>query len=86
MDNKTDLLLKHPFSNSIVEIVNLKYSKLIEMINELNAIAEYFLDDDGFSLSFRRVADTDLTFLWKLTIKIECSKVSFFLTYLKCGR
>jgi hypothetical protein len=53
------------------------------MINELNAIAEYFLDDDGFSLSFRRVADTDLTFLWKLTIKIECSKVKAFSLLMK---
>jgi hypothetical protein len=73
---KNDLLLRHPFSNSIVEIVNLKYSKLVEMIKELNSIAEYFLDDNGYSLSFSIVADTDLTFLWKLTIKIECSKVN----------
>ena len=93
MEKGTDLILKHPFSNSIIEIVNLKYSKFIEMVKELNSIAEYFLDDNGHSLSFRVVEDTDITFLWKLTVKIECIKVIIFvpllltffaISYIKC--
>lgn len=68
--------VKHPFTSStLVEIINLKYSKFLQMINELNSIAEYFLDDDGYSLSFSICKGTDLTFLWKLTVRIECAKV-----------
>lgn len=76
MDTKSTI--KHSFSTNIVEIVNLKYSQFVEMIKELNSIAEYFVDDDGSSLSFSISKGTDLTFLWKLTVKIECSKVRKF--------
>lgn len=68
-------LLNQQFSKLFLEMINLKYSNLLTMIDELNSIAEYFLDDDGSSLSFRICKGTDQTFLWKLTIRIECSKV-----------
>ena len=64
-----------PFSKTFFEMVNLKYSRFVAMINELNSIAEYFLDDDGCSLSFRLVNGTDQSFLWKLTVRITASKV-----------
>ena len=44
------------------------------MLNELNSIAEYFLDENGFSLSFSISKGTDQTFLWKFTVRIECTK------------
>ena len=63
------------FSNLFIEIINLKYSSLLSMIEELNSVAEYFIDEDGSSLSFRIFHGSDQTFLWKLTIRIECLKV-----------
>ena len=70
-----DLILKNPFSNVFIEIINLKYSQLNLMINELNSIAEYFLDENGYHLYFKICESTDKTFLWKLTIRFECIKV-----------
>ena len=66
-----------PFSNIFKEIINIKYSEFLEMIKELNSIAEYFVDDEGCSLSFSICKGTDATFLWKLTVRIKCSKVRF---------
>ena len=68
-------LLKNHFSANVLDMINLKYTQLVSMINELNSIAEYFLDEDGSSLSFNILKNSDQTFLWKLTIRIECKKV-----------
>lgn len=73
MESKLD---QKEFSNLFLEMINLKYSSLVHMIEELNSIAEYFIDDDGSSLSFHICQGSDQTFLWKLTIRIECRKVS----------
>lgn len=45
------------------------------MISEMNSISEYFVDDNGFKLIFRIQDKTDATFLWKLTVRIECVKL-----------
>lgn len=67
---------KQPLSsNAMIELINLKYGEFIEMLKELNSIAEYFLDENGFSLSFSISKGTDQTFLWKFTVRIECTKL-----------
>lgn len=65
-----------PFSSNFLEIINLKYTMLNQMINRLNSIAEYFLDDEGNQLQFMIKKGTDQTFLWKLTIRILATRVS----------
>ena len=65
-----------PFSSNFLEIINLKYKMVIHMINRLNSIAEYFLDDEGNQLKFEIKPGTDQTFLWKLTIRILATRVS----------
>ena len=69
-------LANAPFSSNFLELINLKYSMLTQMINKLNSIAEYFLDDDGNQLKFAVKNGTDQTFLWKLTIRILATRVS----------
>lgn len=66
--------LTKAFSVVFSEIINLKYSQFVRMIGDLNSIAEYFIDDDGHRLTFRISPGTDKTFLWKLTVRIECTK------------
>ena len=68
-------ILKQTFSHVFFEIVNMKYAHLTSMIKEINSIAEYFIDDEGYGLTFRVCKGTDQTFLWKLTVRIECTKV-----------
>ena len=60
----------------LAEIFHLKYGKFLEMVQELNSIAEYFLDENGNALDFKIAKGTDLTFFWKFTVRIECTKVS----------
>jgi hypothetical protein len=67
--------LTKTFSVVFIEIINLKYSFFVKMISEMNSIAEYFIDDEGYRLTFRIAPGTDKTFLWKLTVRIECIKV-----------
>ena len=62
----------------LINMITLKYSEFKKMVNELNSIAEYFLDQDGYGLLFNIQKGTDLTFLWKITVRIECSKVIHF--------
>ena len=62
-------------STNLVELVNLKFDRFKAMITELNSVAEYFLDDNGYHLSFAIPKGTDQTFLWKFTVRIECTKV-----------
>ncbi len=69
--------LKNNFSTNVLDMINLKYSQLISMINDMNSIAEYFIGEDGSSLSFNILKNSDSTFLWKLTVRIECKKVKF---------
>lgn len=69
-------LIKQTVRTQILEIINLKYETFLKMIDELNSIAEYFLDDEGYRLTFRIAEGTDVTFLWKLTVRVECSKVN----------
>jgi hypothetical protein len=71
--------LKAAVPKYLINLITLKYSEFKQMINELNSIAEYFLDQDGYGLLFNIQKGTDFTFLWKITVRIECSKVIFFL-------
>ncbi len=66
--------LSKSFSIVFAEMVHLKYSFFLKMLAELNSIAEYFIDDQGNRLSFKIVQGSDKTFLWKLTVRIACSK------------
>ena len=75
MDQTIKIQSAQVYSKSLIDIIHLKYSQFIKMIEELNGIAQYFVHDDGSSLSFNIVKGTDSTFLWKLTVRIECSKV-----------
>ncbi|CAF0991794.1 unnamed protein product [Brachionus calyciflorus] len=71
----TSIIIKNSISTfHFVEIFNLKFFKFIEMLKELNSIAEYFLDENGYVLDFKIAKGTDLTFLWKFTVRIECTK------------
>lgn len=58
----------------LVEIFTLKYDKFLKMIDELNSIAQYFLDEDGSQLAFEVARGSDVTFLWRLTVRIRCSR------------
>lgn len=68
-------VLKQTVKNKYIEMIHLKYEEFKKMINELNSIAEYFIDDDGHRLVFNIIKGTDQTFLWKFTIRIKCLKV-----------
>ena len=72
-------LKQQVFSTKLSEIMNLKYEAFVNMLSELNSIAEYFLDSQGCSLHFKVVNGTDKSFLWKLTVRIECLKVNIYL-------
>jgi len=67
-------LIKQTLKTQILEIVSLKYETFLKMIDELNSIAEYFLDDEGFHLKFKVAPGSDLTFFWKLTVRVQCYK------------
>lgn len=60
----------------LAEIFHLKYGQFLDMVQELNSIAEYFLDENGNALDFKIAKGTDLTFFWKFTVRIECKKVN----------
>ena len=78
---------KQPFNSSaLIEMINLKYQQFIHMLKELNSIAEYFLDDQGYSLSFSIAKGTDQSFLWKFTIRIVCAKSKVGTTDIKSYR
>ena len=62
-------------SRTFIDMINLKYKNFLQMIEELNNIAQYFIDDDGSQSTFNIIKGTDATFLWKVTVRIECSKV-----------
>ncbi len=68
-------VLKDHFSANL-DIINLKYSQLMAMISDMNSIAEYFIGEDGSIVSFNILKNSDSTFLWKLTARIECIKVN----------
>lgn len=73
---ESKILVKNQFSHLFLEMINLKYSNLLAMIEEINSIANYFIDEDGSTLFFHICKGTDQTFLWKLTVRIECVKVN----------
>jgi hypothetical protein len=51
-------------SSHLIEMIQLKYKTFLQMLDELNNIAQYFVDDDGSHLTFHIVKGTDATFLW----------------------
>ncbi len=51
-------------TNHLIEMIQLKYKVFLQMLDELNNIAQYFIDDDGSHLTFHIVKGTDATILW----------------------
>src|SRR5690348_5348008 len=62
--------------NAMVKLVTIKYETFINMIKELNSLASYFVDDNASSMTFCIVSGTDKTFLWKLTVRVDCLRTS----------
>jgi hypothetical protein len=51
-------------SSHLIEMIQLKYKAFLKMLDEVNNIAQYFIDEDGSHLTFHIVKGTDATFLW----------------------
>ncbi len=55
-------------SSHLIEMIQLKYKAFLKMLDEVNNIAQYFIDEDGSHLTFHIVKGTDATFLWWVAI------------------
>jgi hypothetical protein len=63
--------------NGIIPFFSILFNLIIFMfLLKPKELAQYFIDSDGSSLQFNIIKGTDATFLWKITVRIECSKVS----------
>jgi hypothetical protein len=59
----------------IKEIIFLRHSALLRLLNEFNNTLEVFTRDDQHYLRFTIVPHSDSTIFWKALIRITCSKV-----------
>jgi len=57
------------------QIIRLKRSQFVQLLNEFNETIETFTRDEPFGLRFTIVPRTDSTVIWKALIRITCSKV-----------
>ncbi|KAL1509292.1 hypothetical protein ABEB36_004054 [Hypothenemus hampei] len=57
------------------EICQLTYEEFLDLIKELNKLAEKCLDSKGYQLIFVVKKDSDTTIFWKATVKILCIKI-----------
>ncbi|CAF0789518.1 unnamed protein product [Adineta ricciae] len=60
----------------IKEIIFLRHSEFIRLVNEFNKTLESFTRDEPYYLNFTVVPQSDSTILWKALIRITCSKIS----------
>ena len=58
------------------QIVLLRHSEFIRLLNEFNNTLEAFTRDEQHYLRFTIIPHSDSTILWKALIRIQCSKVN----------
>lgn len=66
-----------PTLMKIKQLVLLRHSDLIHLLNQFNKTLEEFTRDDIHYLRFSIIQHTDSKLFWKATMRINCSKVSF---------
>lgn len=57
------------------QMIRLKYSQFVQLLNQFNLTLESFTSDEPFGLRFSIVPRSDSTVLWKAWIRINCSKI-----------
>ena len=75
MHSSSDGLELVPTILKIKQIILLRHSDFLRLINEFNTTLESFTTDEPHYLQFTIVPHTDTTILWKALIRITCSKV-----------
>lgn len=65
-----------PTLMKIKQIVFLRHSDFLRLLNEFNNTLELFTRDDPHYLQFTIVPHSNSTILWKALIRITCSKVN----------
>jgi len=70
-----DGLVLVPTILKIKQIIFLKHSQFLRLLQEFNETLESFTRDEPFYLKFTIVPRTDSTMIWKALIRIRCSKV-----------
>lgn len=59
----------------IKQIIFLRHSDFLRLLNEFNKTLEMFTTDEPHYLQFTIVPHSDSTIFWKALIRITCSKV-----------
>jgi hypothetical protein len=60
----------------IKQIIILRYSDFVRLLNDFNKTLEMFTSDEQYYLRFTIVPHSDSTIFWKALIRITCSKVN----------
>lgn len=60
----------------IKQIVLLRHSNFLRLLNEFNNMLEMFTKDEQHYLRFTIVPHSDSTMFWKALIRITCTKVN----------
>lgn len=76
LKNSSDGLELVPTMLKIKQIILLRHSEFIRLINDFNRILENFTKDEQYYLRFTIVPNSDSTIIWKALIRITCSKVN----------
>ena len=75
----TDGLEFVPTILKLKQMILLRHSDLLRIIEEFNNTLETFTRDEQHYLRFTIVPHSDSTIFWKAIIRIKCSKVIFLL-------
>jgi hypothetical protein len=59
----------------ISQILLLQYDQFVNLINKFNQTLKSFTEDESDFIRFSIVPESDTTMLWKLFIRIKCSRV-----------
>ncbi len=67
-----------PTMLKIKQIIFLRHSNFIRLLNDFNNTLEIFTRDEQYYLHFTIVPHSDSTIFWKALIRIKCAKVDLF--------
>ncbi len=59
----------------ISQILLLQYDQFVNLINKFNQTLKSFTEDESDFIRFSIIPESDTTMLWKLFIRIKCSRV-----------